>query len=196
MPCMGSDDRLFWLDLEMSGLDPAKDRILEAAVVVTNFRLVPLETFETAIYQPAEVLAQMNSWCRQHHGASGLTARVAGGISETALEDALCSLADRYSLGNSVTLAGNSIAHDRRFVEAWLPRFSQRLHYRMLDVTAYKLVFENLFGVSYPKRNHHRALEDIQESLAELRYYIGAIDPSRMKVLGDVAAATQPPARQ
>jgi len=180
---MGADDRLFWLDLEMSGLDPRQDKILEAAAVVTNFKLVPLETYETAVYQPSEVLAKMNDWCRQHHGASGLTSRVPGGISEAALDDSLCALADRYSLGNNITLAGNSISHDRRFIDSWLPRFSQRPHYRMVDVTSFKLVFENLFGIPYPKRNHHRALEDIQESIAELRYYIGAIDPSRMRVL-------------
>ncbi|MFA5257229.1 MAG: oligoribonuclease [Opitutales bacterium] len=177
---MPSDERLFWLDLEMSGLNPVQDRILEAAAIVSSARLEELERFDTPVYQSPEVLAGMNPWCRQHHGASGLTARVSKGMNEEALDSALCDLADRYFQNNPVVLAGNSIAQDRRFVEVWLPRFSQRLHYRMLDVSSFKLVFMNLFDVSFRKDNAHRALDDILESMAEMRYYIAAIDPSRM----------------
>ena len=168
--------------MEMSGLDPVGDRILEAAAIVTSFRLEELDRYETAVYQPAEVLSGMSAWCKQHHGASGLTARVSQGISEAALDAAFCDIADRFFQNNPVVLAGNSIGQDRRFVERYLPRFAQRLHYRMLDVTILKLVFENLFSVPYTKANNHRALEDIRESIGELRYYVGAIDPSRLKV--------------
>ncbi|MBN1404842.1 MAG: oligoribonuclease [Opitutales bacterium] len=177
---MPADERLLWLDLEMSGLEPAQDRILEAAAVVSSFRLEELERYETTVYQTGEVLAGMGQWCKQHHGASGLTARVSQGITESALDAALCDLADRYFQNNPVILAGNSIAQDRRFVDQWLPRFSQRLHYRMLDVSSFKLIYMNLFNVSFRKDNNHRALEDILESMAEMRYYIAAIDPSRM----------------
>lgn len=179
---MAGEQRLFWLDLEMSGLDSAEHRILEAAGVITTMRLVTLDTFETAVFQEPEVLAGMDDWCKQHHGASGLTARVSGGVKESALDQMLCEFADRYFQDERIVLAGNSIAHDRRFVDAWLPEFSARLHHRMLDVSSYKLVFEHLFGVPYYKQNNHRALEDILESIAELRYYIGAIDPSRLAV--------------
>lgn len=168
----------------MSGLDPQNDRILEAAAVVTSFRMEELAQLETVVYQTADVLSGMNAWCRQHHGASGLTARVSRGITETELDAALCELADRFFQTNPVILAGNSIAHDRRFVDRWLPRFAQRLHYRMMDVSSFKLVFSNLFDVPYPKANAHRALEDIRESIGELRYYIGAIDPSRLAKIG------------
>lgn len=181
---MPADERLLWLDLEMSGLDPVQDRILEAAAIVTSFRLDEVAHYEAVVYQKAEVLAGMNAWCRQHHGASGLTARVSQGISEAELDAALCSLADQYFQSNPVILAGNSIAQDRRFVDRWLPRFSQRLHYRMLDVSGFKLVFTNLFNVPYEKENHHRALDDIRESIGELRYYVGAIDPSRLPKRG------------
>lgn len=168
--------------MEMSGLDPACDRILEAAVIVTSFRLEEVERYETTVFQPSEVLAGMNAWCKQHHAASGLTSRVSQGITEAALDTALCDIADRFFQNTPVILAGNSIGQDRRFVERFLPRFSQRLHYRMLDVSSLKIVFENLFGVPYVKSNAHRALEDIRESIGEFRYYVGAIDPSRLKV--------------
>jgi oligoribonuclease len=181
---MPADDRLFWLDLEMSGLDPAKDRILEAAAVVTTFRMEELAHYETAVYQSAGVLSGMNDWCRQHHGASGLTARVSRGVKENELDAAFCELADRFFQATPVILAGNSIAQDRRFVDRWLPKFAQRLHYRMLDVSSFKIVFANLFDVPYTKENNHRALEDIRESIGELRYYIGAIDPSRLPKRG------------
>jgi oligoribonuclease len=164
----------------MSGLDPIKDRILEAAAIVTSFRLEELDRFETAVYQTPEVLSTMNQWCRQHHAASGLTSRISQGMSEAALDAALCGIADRFFQASPIILAGNSIAHDRRFIDAWLPRFSQKLHYRMLDVSSFKLVFANLFDVPFAKANEHRALDDIRESISELRYYIGAIDPSRL----------------
>lgn len=181
---MPADERLFWLDLEMSGLDPAIDRILEAAAVVTSFKMDELAHYETAVYQKADVLSGMNAWCKQHHGASGLTARVSRGISEPDLDTALCEIVDRFFQNNPVILAGNSIAQDRRFVDRWLPKFAQRLHYRMLDVSSFKIVYANLFDVPYTKENAHRALEDIRESIGELRYYIGAIDPSRLAKRG------------
>ena len=181
---MSSEDRLFWLDLEMSGLDSKKDRILEAAAIITSMRLEELESFDTPIYQTPKILAGMNDWCRQHHGSSGLTAKVSDGISEYELDDKLCLMSDRYFQANPVILAGNSIAHDRRFVDRYLPKFAARLHYRMLDVSSFKIVFANLFNVPYEKANHHRSLDDIRESIGELRYYIGAIDPSRLAPRG------------
>jgi len=177
---MSAEDRFLWLDLEMSGLNPSEDRILEAAAIVSSCKLEELERFETAVYQPSEVLSNMNDWCKQHHGASGLTGRISQGITEDALDTKLCDLADRYFQNTPIILAGNTISQDRRFVECWLPRFNQRLHYRMLDVSSFKVVFMNLFDVSFRKENAHRALDDILESMAELRYYIAAIDPSRM----------------
>lgn len=181
---MSSEDRLFWLDLEMSGLDCEKDRILEAAAIITSIRLEELESYDTPVYQPPEVLANMNDWCKQHHGASGLTAKISEGIREETLDDALCALADKYFQNNPAILAGNSIAQDRRFIDRYLPKFSLRLHYRMLDVSSFKIVFSDLFNVPFTKENHHRSLDDVRESIAELRYYIGAIDPSRLAPRG------------
>jgi len=169
-------DFYFWLDLEMTGLDEKTDRILEAAAIVTDNQLHPLETYETAVFQTPEVLAAMGSWCRKHHGESGLTARVPDGISEEKLDHALVELAARYLPDKKIILCGNSIGQDRKFVDAYLPRFAERLHYRMLDVTAFKIVFRDMLGIRHEKDQKHRALDDIRESIAELRYYLQYVE--------------------
>lgn len=200
----------FWLDLEMTGLDPQSDRILEAAAIVTPVApaLEVVATWESAVYQPPEVLEQMNDWCKKTHGASGLTARVPSGVSEAELDAALCALADRFwpqsspagsvqeqsaqehgTQGQStegknpqgqggqpvIILCGNSIGQDRKFVDRYLPRFAARLHYRMLDVSSFKIAFQELYGLAYKKQGTHRALDDIRESIGELQFYLGHV---------------------
>lgn len=173
-------DFYFWLDLEMTGLDPAKDRILEAAAIITDGQLHPIETYETAVFQTPEVLANMGAWCQKHHGESGLTARVPHGIGEEKLDADLVELVSRYLPTKSIILCGNSIGQDRKFVEAYLPRFTERLHYRMLDVTAFKIVFRDMLDVRFEKEQKHRALDDIRESIAELQYYLQFVDAEQL----------------
>ena len=183
---------LFWIDLEMSGLDPRRDRILEVAVIVTDKHLKPKARFETAVYQDPALLRCMGEWCTQHHGESGLLARVPGGMKEEAVDAALVELATKFFKKNPVIIAGNSIAHDRKFIEAYLPRFTAMLHYRMLDVSSFKIVFTEIFSRPFKKRKLHRALDDIEESIAELRYYVSAIDPERMPELPEGFPAPNP----
>lgn len=159
----------------MTGLDPASDRILEAAVVITDRHWQAVESWQSAVFQPPEVLAAMNDWCRTQHGESGLTERVPQGISETQLDETLLGLTFRWG-DIPVILCGNSIAQDRRFVDRYLPAFSRRLHYRMLDVSSLKILFTNYGGKPYAKRNSHRALDDVEESIAELRHYLRSMD--------------------
>lgn len=176
-----SKRRFCWIDLEMTGLDPNTDRILEAAVIITNKQLESVFEWETSVFQPPEVLENMNDWCKHHHSASGLTERVPSGITEEDLDEQLCQIAKtHFKKKNPVIICGNSIAQDRKFIDTHLPRFAARLHYRMLDVSSFKIVFREMLGREFKKENTHRALDDIKESIAELKYYMDAIDPSNM----------------
>ena len=162
----------FWLDLEMTGLDASTDRILEAAVIVTDRDWNEVKVWESAVFQPDAVLAGMNDWCKTHHAASGLLDRVAGGISENELDATLADIGKQYWGEVPVILCGNSIHQDRKFVDRYLPGFASCLHYRMLDVSSFKVAFSELHAISFKKENTHRALDDIRESLAEFRYYL------------------------
>lgn len=177
-----SKKRFLWVDLEMTGLDVDQDRILEAGVVVTDKYLNTQFEWESAVYQPAEVIAGMNDWCQIHHKESGLLDRIPDGISEERLDDQLIEIIQGHMRKNKkeIILCGNSIGQDRKFIDKYLPKFSERLHYRMLDVTALKVVFRDFFGVEFVKKNTHQALDDIQESIAELKYYIQFLDTNKV----------------
>ena len=165
-----------WLDMEMSGLDVTKCRILEVAAIVTDGNFTPRESYHAVVHQPPAVLEAMDDWCKQHHGASGLTAAVAKGAPEAEVEKQLLALIDRhFAADERPILSGNSIGQDRKFIDAYWPALSRRLHYRMLDVTSFKVVFNEKFGVKYEKRGSHRALDDILESIAELQLYLSHV---------------------
>jgi oligoribonuclease len=166
-----------WLDMEMSGLDVSKCRILEVAAIVTDRELRPLESYQAVVFQPKEVLDAMDAWCTENHGKSGLTAAVANGLPEAEVEKQLVALVDRHFAANErPILSGNSIGQDRKFIDAYLPVFSNRLHYRMLDVTSFKVVLGDRFGIRYEKKGAHRALDDIHESIAELSHYLSFVN--------------------
>ena len=176
--------------MEMTGLDPEKDRILEIALIVTDKQLNPVFEWETAVRQPPEVLESMNDWCKRHHAASGLIDRVPSGLSEAELDDKLAEISLAYfKKRNPLVICGNSIAQDRRFIDRYLPRFSARLHYRMLDVSSFKIVFREMLGREFKKVNTHQALHDIRESIAELKYYLSAIDPSGLAPIDNTPKA-------
>lgn len=170
-------DRILWVDLEMTGLDADKDVILEVAAIVTDWKFTELATFETVIKQSDEVLKNMNPWCVQQHGTSGLTEHSrASKVSQKQAETQLLAFVDEhFEKDKPVLLAGNSIHIDRRFVTAQWPRLDARLHYRMLDVSAWKVVFEGKFGKKFAKPQDHRALGDIRGSIMELQYYLGKL---------------------
>ncbi|MEN9723396.1 MAG: hypothetical protein RJB38_1382 [Pseudomonadota bacterium] len=168
--------RLLWIDLEMTGLNDEKDQILEVAAIVTTVDLQPLEEFHRVVYQPPEVLAAMNDWCKKTHGESGLTAACATGTPLQQVEGDLLALLDRhYSSKDRPVLCGNSIGNDRRFIDRYCPDFAKRLHYRMIDVSSFKEVFRDRWNVEFKKKNSHRAIDDIFESIHELAYYLSFI---------------------
>jgi oligoribonuclease len=161
-----------WVDLEMTGLDASSDHILEAAVVITDYKWLELESYETPVYQTPQTLAGMNQWCQKHHRESGLTTRVPHGISEAQLDQRLSQIIDARWQGTPAILCGNSIHQDRKFIDKWLPQTARRLHYRMVDVSTFKVVFQECYGKNFQKAGTHRALDDIRESLSEFRHYL------------------------
>ncbi len=171
---------LLWLDMEMTGLDEAKDQILEVAVRVTDWNLQSVAEAEWVVFQPNSVLENMNDWCKENHGKSGLTAKVPTGKPLILVESELVQFVEKYfgqKRGKEgAVLAGNSIHNDRRFIERYMPKFAETLHYRMVDVSSFKEVFRERFSVTYEKKNAHRALDDLNESIAELQHYLSLVN--------------------
>lgn len=174
-------DHLLWLDMEMTGLDVNKEVVIEVACIITDLNFKELETFETVVKQPQRYLDSMDAWNTEHHGKSGLTAKVPHGMEPSGVEFRLCSMIDKHfpqwqtDKKKKPILAGNSIMQDRLFIEKYFPQIAERLHYRMLDVSSWKILFNNKFERVYHKQNAHRALDDIRESIGELRYYLEAV---------------------
>jgi oligoribonuclease len=169
-------DNLVWIDLEMTGLDPDRDRILEIATIVTDSSLdVVAEGPVIAIRQPDSVLAGMDEWNRNTHGATGLVDRVrASTIDARAAEALTLEFLGRHAESGASPMCGNSVCQDRRFLAREMPSLEKFFHYRNLDVSTLKELArrwapEVLAGVK--KTSSHRALDDIRESVEELRHY-------------------------
>ena len=168
-------EKLLWIDLEMSGLDVEKERIIEAAAIVTDKNLKELETYHSVVKQDQKFIDGMDEWNTHHHGDSGLIAAIPSGKDPGIVEKELIALVERHFSDEMPVLSGNSIAHDRLFIRTYFKDLASKLHYRILDVTSWKLMMKAQFGVEYEKKNTHRALDDIRESIAELRYYLGFV---------------------
>jgi oligoribonuclease len=171
-------DRLVWIDMEMSGLDPDRERVLELATIITDKDLVVVaEMSEIVVHQSDDVLAAMDAWNTEHHGASGLTERVrASTTTEAEAEAAVIAFVDTHiPSAERPVLAGNSIHQDRRFIARYLPALDRRLHYRMVDVSTVKELARRWYPAAFDhrpaKRETHRALDDIRESIDELRFW-------------------------
>lgn len=168
-------NKLVWIDLEMTGLDPQVDTILEIATIITDMNLnIIAQGPNIIIHQPEEVLETMNDWCKTNHKASGLTDAVRA--STITLENAEQQTLDfimQHTQRRCVLLAGNTIWQDRLFLQKYMPRILEHLHYRMVDVTSIKELLEGWHNIKHPyvKNNTHRALDDIQESINELAFY-------------------------
>ncbi len=167
------------MDLEMTGLDEKSDRILEIAAIVTDYELNEIDRRHYIIHQSDEVLESMNAWCKEHHGKSGLTELVRSGWKQETVEAELTAwvrshFGEKHGKEGAV-LAGNSIHNDRRFLEAHLPSLAKELHYRMVDVSSFKEVFRERYRVKYEKKNTHRAIDDLHESIAELKHYLSFV---------------------
>lgn len=168
--------KLLWIDLEMTGLDAQQDVILEVAVEVTDFNFKTLESYEARIKQPRDTVVsrmQANIWWRDFpKNRDDFLNRLDEGKGIGQVEQELITLVNKHFGDEPAVLAGNSIHNDRNFIKQWLPNFDLQLHYRMLDVSAFKIVMQGKYGVNFEKQEVHRAFDDIQASIAELQHYL------------------------
>ena len=173
---MKNAENLVWIDLEMTGLDPGRDRIIEIATVVTDKQLAVLaEGPVIAIHQSDEVLAGMDEWNTRQHGGSGLTERVRhSSVNEHEAELATLTFLSRHVEAGVSPMCGNSICQDRRFLARWMPTLEKFFHYRNLDVSTLKELARRWApGIAdgFRKESTHLALQDVHDSISELRYY-------------------------
>jgi len=176
VPATPDETRLVWVDMEMTGLRPEIDRIIEVAAVVTDANLVVLATSSSfAIHQPDVVLDAMDDWNRGTHGRSGLVDRVrASTLTEARVERELLAFLAPWVPAGRTPMCGNSIGQDRRFMARYMPQLEAWFHYRNLDVSTVKELARRwapAVAKGFAKRSAHTALADILESIDELRYY-------------------------
>ncbi len=165
--------KLFWVDLEMTGLDVEEHVIIEVAAEVTDFNFKTLASYEAVVHHPDRVLKRANPWAKAQHAASGLTERVrTQGKPEKEVIHELVGFIKAQFGDEPAILAGNSIHNDRNFIKRWWPEVDELLHYRMLDVSSLKIFMQGRYGVEYEKKEVHRAFDDIQASIAEWQYYL------------------------
>jgi len=159
------------MDMEMTGLDPDKEVIIEVAAIVANNQHEELECLHRVVKQDSKYLEKMDAWNTHQHKKSGLSELVPKGVSQDQVEQELMALADKHFKGEKIILAGNSIYQDRLFIKKHMPKLEPLLHHRMLDVSSWKIIFTNM-RIKYKKHNKHRALDDVRESIKELKEYI------------------------
>lgn len=167
-----------WLDMEMTGLEPDRERIIEVATILTDGQLTEIAAGpELVLHQADETLAAMDEWNKSHHGSSGLVDRVRASTITDAEAEALtiAFINEHVGAKERPVLAGNSIHQDRRFIRRYMPALDKRLHYRMVDVSTIKELARRWYPSEVtkqpPKKETHRALDDVRESIGELRFY-------------------------
>jgi len=168
---------LLWVDLEMTGLSPVEDRILEVAAIATDWEMNEIATY-TAVVKVDEILMRTRMvgefWEKNKASYDALVVQNATGKSAKVVEKELLDFVAK-NFDETVYLAGNSIHQDRRFIEHEWPTLNAKLHYRMLDVSAWKIYFENALHQKFMKPENHRALDDIRGSIEELKWYLKRI---------------------
>lgn len=166
--------KLLWVDLEMTGLEPDKDKILEVAAIATDMQLNEIARYEAVVKVDEKIIAERmvgEFWEKNSKTRDALIAQNADGKPVAEVEKELVGFVDKY-FGKTVYLAGNSVHQDRKFVEREMPELDKKLHYRMLDVSAWKIYFENARHKKFTKPENHRAMDDINGSIEELKWYL------------------------
>ena len=166
--------KLLWVDLEMTGLEPDKDKILEVAAIATDMELNEVARYEAVVKVDDNLMKSRmigDFWEKNHVSRDALIAQNETGKPVQEVENELIKFIDK-NCTKELYLAGNSIHQDRKFIEREMPDLNKRLHYRMLDVSAWKIYFENALKKKFTKPENHRALDDINGSIEELKWYL------------------------
>lgn len=167
--------KYLWLDMEMTGLDVQKERIIEVAAIITDTQLNEISEYHAVIFQPEDILAKMDDWNQKQHKATGLIHLIPQGKKQEVVEAEMISWIHEHYKEERPILAGNSIAQDKLFIDFYMPKLKDALHYRMLDVTSWKIPFW-VHNIEMKKKNVHRALDDIRESIKEFKTYLQFVD--------------------
>ena len=166
--------KLLWIDLEMTGLDPAKDRICEVAAIATDMKLNEIADYQAVVKVPEELMDERmvgDFWEKNSKSRDDLKSQNKDGKPIKEVEKELIDFINQ-NCDKELYLAGNSVHQDRKFIEREMPELNSRLHYRMLDVSAWKVYFENALNKKFTKPDIHRALDDIKGSIEEFKWYL------------------------
>lgn len=178
---MANTDKLLWIDLEMTGLDVEKERIIEVAAIVTDIFFNELEQYHSVVFQPQEFLDRMDDWNKRTHAETGLLPKIAAGKKENVVEEELKALVRKHFGKERPVLAGNTISQDRLFIDRYMKDFASLLHYRSMDVTAWKIIMNSRYNLVYTKDVKHKAIDDVRESINELKFYLKVMDKAQGK---------------
>ncbi|RLU26097.1 hypothetical protein DMN91_002262 [Ooceraea biroi] len=174
---MMSENNIAWIDMEMTGLDPLSDHVLEIACIITDEKLnIISDELNIVVHQPDTILSQMNEWCMKHHAKSGLIKDSRSStVSIHEAGEKVYEFLKKYTPTHKCPLAGNTVYMDRLFLQKYMPQVNEHLHYRVIDVSSIKELAKRWKPDVYkslPKKQlEHRALSDIKESISELTYY-------------------------
>lgn len=178
---MSKKASLLWVDLEMTGLDPEKDRIIEIAVIGTDWDFNEVIRYKSAVKVSPEIIKKRMTgsfWKTHKKVRKALVDNSLDGKEINTVEKEVLNILKKY-FNKTVYLAGNSIHQDQKFIEREIPKLNQKLHYRMLDVSAWKIVFSEKYGDKYKKPELHRAEDDIEGSIDELKYYLSKVNDEK-----------------
>jgi len=168
--------KLLWVDLEMTGLDPLEDVILEVAAEITDFDFKTLASYEAIVKQPKDIVVermQKNIWWKEYpENRDSFVNNLNNGKPSQQVQQELTDLIKEQFGDEPAILAGNSIHNDRNFIKQWWPELDLKLHYRMLDVSTLKILMQAKYDVPFEKKEVHRAFDDIQASIAEMQHYL------------------------
>lgn len=175
--------KLLWVDLEMTGLEPKRDRILEVAAIATDWDFQEVARMTAVVKVPKNLMKKRmvgEFWAKNKESYEQLLKQNETGLKSPTVEKELLEFIEKY-FGEEVILAGNSIHQDRRFIRKEWKKLDKRLHYRMFDVSAWKVYFENAMKIKFTKRDMHRALDDIEGSIEEIKYYLERVKGSKFE---------------